>query len=40
MNGATSRGVVEALRRAGFDTVRTFRVPEIRWHRFFIADVA
>ncbi len=40
MNGATSRAVVEALGRAGFDRVRTFRVPEIRWHRFFIADVA
>lgn len=40
MNGATSRGVVDALRRAGFDKVRTFRVPEIRWHRFFVADIA
>lgn len=40
MNGATGRGVVDALGRAGFDKVRTFRVPEIRWHRFFVADVA
>jgi SAM-dependent methyltransferase len=40
MNGGTSRGVLDALRRAGFDRVRTFRVPEIRWHRFFIADIA
>ena len=40
MNGGASRGVLDALRRAGFDKVRTFRVPEIRWHRFFIADVA
>lgn len=40
MNGATSRGVAAALERAGFDAVRTFRVPEIRWHRFFVADIA
>ena len=40
MNGATSGGVVAALGRAGFEKVRTFRVPEIRWHRFFVADVA
>ena len=40
MNGATTAGVVQALRCAGFDSVRTFRVPEIRWHRFFVADLA
>jgi ubiquinone/menaquinone biosynthesis C-methylase UbiE len=40
MNGATSKGVARALRSAGFDVVRTFRVPEMRWHRFFIADIA
>ena len=40
MNGATAAGVGAALRHAGFDAVRTFRVREIPWHRFFIADIA
>jgi hypothetical protein len=29
-----------ALRGAGFARVHTFRVREIAWHRFFIADIA
>lgn len=40
MNGATAAGVTAALRGAGFDAVRSFRVRELSWHRFFIADIA
>jgi hypothetical protein len=40
MNGATASGVVAALHGAGFARVHTFRVREIAWHRFFIADIA
>ena len=40
MNGATSRGVAAALTRSGWRLMRTFRVPELRWHRFFLADAA
>lgn len=39
MNGVRARTVTDALRTAGFARVRSFRVPELSWHRFFIADV-
>lgn len=40
MNGATAGRIGAEIRHAGFDSVRTFRVREIPWHRFFIADIA
>lgn len=39
MNGVTERTVTDTLRGAGFGTIRSFRVRELAWHRFFIADI-
>lgn len=39
MNGVRARTVSDALRVAGFARIRSFRVRELPWHRFFTADV-
>jgi len=40
MEGVTARRVARELRHAGFARVRSLRVRELPWHRFFIADAA
>ena len=39
VDGIRASRITSQLERAGFARVRTFRVPELRWHRFFIAEV-
>lgn len=39
LGGIRASTVAEGLRSAGFESVRSFRVPELPWHRFFVADV-
>lgn len=38
VDGIRAPRIVGLLEQAGFARVRTFRVPELRWHRFFIAE--
>lgn len=40
MEGVTARRVAHEIRHAGFARVRSLRVRELPWHRFFIADAA
>ena len=40
LDGIRSSHIVDLLRQAGFTCVRTRRVRENTWHRFFIADVS
>lgn len=39
VDGITARKIVRTLREVGFASVETFRVRELPWHRFFVADV-
>lgn len=40
VDGISARTIVRALRAVGFASIQTFRVRELQWHRFFVADLA
>jgi hypothetical protein len=40
VDGIRARGIRSVLLRQGFASVRSLRVRELPWHRFFIADIA
>ena len=40
VDGIRARGIRSVLLRHGFASVRSLRVRELPWHRFFIADIA